>query len=194
MFAIIGLGNPGEKYQYTRHNLGFLTIDHLANKLIDEKVSFKKKPNYLYQNLTHNNQKILLVKPTTFVNLSGEAVVSSCSYFNIPKDKILIIVDDYYLPFGSLRIRGKGSSGGHNGLKSIEEKIGTTYLRLRAGIFNDTEKRHILKFVLDEFNQQEKKSLTEFIPSLGKTALTIATEGIERAHQEHDRLKSSKQK
>ena len=183
MFAIIGLGNPGKKYHHTRHNIGFLTIDHLAS-LEEDGLDFKKKSNHLYQHLTYKNEKILLVKPTTFMNLSGEAVVSSCSHFNIVKDKFLIIVDDYYLPFGSIRVRAKGSSGGHNGLKSVEEKLGSNYLRLRAGIGNNTEKTPMLKFVLNEFTQQEKASLKDFVVSLGNAALTVATEGIERASNE----------
>lgn len=180
MFAVVGLGNLGEKYYYTRHNIGFLAIDDLSKKYGEGIGKFKNKNKYLYQKITYNNNKILLVKPMTYVNLSGEAISAVLGYFGIKND-MLIILDDYYLPYGSIRLKSKGSSGGHNGLKSIEKVIGSNYWRLRAGIFNEEEKTPMEQFVLKEFSNHEKKSLPKLLGLLSEATLTAVCEGVEIA-------------
>jgi peptidyl-tRNA hydrolase, PTH1 family len=133
MKLIVGLGNPGAEYQETRHNLGFQTLDFLTNKLNLELKTEKFKG--LYGIGTYLNQKIILLKPLTYINNSGECVRDFVNYFQIPLENILIIYDDLALPLGSFRYRQRGSSGGHNGVKSIIKCLGTQkFKRLKIGI------------------------------------------------------------
>lgn len=155
--VILGIGNKGDKYQYTRHNIGFLVIDSLIKKY---NLSFQDKfKSHLYK-WSYQDEKIFLLKPQTYVNLSGEALSEVINFYKIPKENILIIVDDYALPFGKIRVRFSGSSGGHNGLKSIEKYIGKDYPRLRIGIYNEiAEKKVMNDFVLGNFSKKELEKI-----------------------------------
>jgi len=135
MFIIAGLGNPDKIYKNNRHNVGFLFIDYLIkNQNLSD---LKKKDNFLYSKNIYNNIDICLIKPITYMNLSGEAIISSTNFFKVDKQNIVIIYDDVDLPFSKIRIRESGSSGGHNGLKSIEHHLGSKdYMRIRIGIGN----------------------------------------------------------
>lgn len=137
MKLIVGLGNPGKEYENTRHNLGFRIIDHLANKL---NLELKKEKNKgLYVTGNYLNQKIILLKPLTYMNNSGECIRDFVNYFQIPVENILVVYDDLALPLGSFRYRSRGSSGGHNGIKNIIECLGTQeFKRLKVGIGSDS--------------------------------------------------------
>jgi PTH1 family peptidyl-tRNA hydrolase len=165
--AIIGLGNPGRKYQETRHNIGFLIIDAI---LAAYKISPKPgKGDYYYAELDLAGKNTLLVKPTTYMNASGIAVKQLIGYYSIDLQDMLVVYDDFHLPFGTLRFRTKGSDGGHNGIESIIYQLKTESInRLRFGIgdqFHDS-----IKFVLSKFSRIEKKSLGDLIK--------VAIEGI----------------
>lgn len=152
MWLIAGLGNPGKEYQKTRHNIGFLVLDQLAAqlavKLTDHKFeAFLGKGNY-------SQHKVMLVKPQTHMNRSGEAVVPLLNYYKLPPENLLVAVDDFNLALGTLRFRARGSAGGHHGLESIAEQLGTTdFKRLRIGI--GTEDKKNADFVLGTFSKIE---------------------------------------
>jgi peptidyl-tRNA hydrolase, PTH1 family len=156
MKLFVGLGNKGEKYNYTRHNIGFMIIDdYLKNNDI---ISVKKKNNYHIYELYVNNKKIFFMKPRTYMNNSGIAVRDFSRYNNIKENEIFVITDDINLEFGKIRIRKFGSAGGHNGLKSIISCLGgNDFPRLRIGIGlpQETENEHISNYVLNKFNKNE---------------------------------------
>ena len=156
-FLIVGLGNIGSEYKMTRHNVGFETLNYLSNK---ESLSFETFKLANKTVLKKKGKKIILIKPNTYMNLSGKSVKYWMNKEKIPVENILVITDELNLPFGKLRIRTKGSSGGHNGLKDIEEKLGTqNYSRLRFGIGNKEKNPNKVDFVLNKWNDNEKKSL-----------------------------------
>lgn len=161
MKLIVGLGNPGKEYKDTRHNMGFYYLDEFANK---KNVSVSKnKKNGLYETLLINGEKVILLKPQSYINLSGNVVRDFVNYFDIKTEDILIISDDLDTEMGRYRLRSQGTSGGHNGLKSIEESLGTTeYKRLKVGISNnkylDTK-----DYVLGKLNKEENEKIKENI-------------------------------
>ena len=147
MKLIVGLGNPGKEYEETRHNMGFMAIDKFA---IHHNISINKnKFDGLYAELNINNEKVILLKPMKYINLSGEVIKKYIDFYKINIDDILIISDDLDIPFGKIKIKIKGSSGGHNGLKNIELHLKTKeYKRIKIGISNDKEidtKDYVLK-------------------------------------------------
>ena len=158
MKLIVGLGNPGKKYENTRHNIGFMAVDNLANKY---SVTFKEKFQGLYGELIIDNEKILLLKPQKYMNLSGEVIRKYVDFYKIDINDILIICDDLDLEVGKIRLRYRGSSGGHNGLKNIEHNLVTqNYKRLKIGIANnkliDTK-----DYVLGKFNNEEFEKIAQ---------------------------------
>lgn len=153
---IVGLGNYGEEYKYTRHNIGFIMIDFFANK---NKATFKEYKHAYIAEIKSNDTSVYLIKPTTYMNNSGIAVNHWLTELNINKENILILVDDINLEFATLRLRLKGSSGGHNGLKSIEEFLGKDYARLRFGIGHNFENGKQNEYVLGVFNNEEKEQI-----------------------------------
>lgn len=163
MKVIVGLGNPGKKYENTRHNIGFMAIDKLKEKLNlgEEKSKFQA----LIMEKNINGEKYLFVKPQTFVNLSGNSIIEIVNFYKIDSQKDLIIIyDDMDLPLGQLRIKNKGSSGGHNGMKSIISHIGENFIRIRGGI--DKAKGDVIDYVIGKFNQSEQKILEEMIEKI----------------------------
>ena len=159
MKLIVGLGNPGREYQNTRHNIGFIFLDNYAkekNIKID-----KKKFNGLYNEITVDNEKVVLLKPQSFMNLSGEVVIKYVNYFKIDIDEILVINDDLDLNFGKIRLRPSGSSGGHNGLKNIILHLNSdNFKRLKVGISNN-KLMDTKDYVLGKFSKEEKDTLDE---------------------------------
>jgi len=156
-FLIVGFGNIGSEYKMTRHNVGFETLNYLSNK---ESLSFETFKLANKTVLKKKGKKIILIKPNTYMNLSGKSVKYWMNKEKIPIENILVITDELNLPFGKLRIRTKGSSGGHNGLKDIEEKLETqNYSRLRVGIGNEEKNQNKVDFVLNKWNDNEKKTL-----------------------------------
>lgn len=161
MKLIVGLGNPGSEYNNTRHNVGFMTIDYYANKY-GVKVD-KKKFNGLYQDLIINNQKVILLKPQSYMNLSGEVVRKFVDFFKIDIGDILVINDDLDLTIGTYKLKQSGSSGGHNGLKNIELHLNTKdYKRLKIGISNN-KKMDTKDYVLGSFSVSETELLNTII-------------------------------
>lgn len=160
MKLIVGLGNPENEYDYTRHNVGFMSLNEYS-KNIPEKWKYKK--NYYYLEFIKNNEKIILLKPDTFMNNSGKAINDVFSFYNLEKEDILIIFDDLDLNFGQIKIKHNSSAGGHNGMKSIISHLGTKeILRIKIGICTP-RKKDGKSFVLSKFNNLEKKELTESI-------------------------------
>lgn len=175
-YLIVGLGNIGPEYELTRHNVGFLTVDRLADK---QGVDWKSDRLAFISQFKHKGRQIYMVKPTTYMNLSGKAVNYWMKELNIPKENVLVIVDDVALPFGKLRMRGKGSSAGHNGLKNIEETLGgQDYPRLKFGIGDDFPKGRQVDFVLGRWTQAEIAELPTFMDKAIEMAIGFCTIGI----------------
>lgn len=179
MKLIVGLGNPGKEYENTRHNIGFIFLDNFAsvhNISID-----KEKFNGLYAQAIINDEKVILLKPLSYMNLSGEVVKRFVDYFKIDIKDILIISDDLDLVFGKIRLRPDGSSGGHNGLKNIALHLGTDqFKRLKIGISND-KTMNTKDYVLGKFSKEEK----EIIDNLKEEVSTILFDYI---NIDYDRL------
>jgi len=178
MKVIIGLGNPGFKYRATRHNIGFMVVDRLAASM---RVKLKKK---LFSALCgqgrFKGEEVLLVKPLTYVNLSGKAVSEIQASFEVATEDMLIIADDADLELGRIRVRGKGSSGGHNGMRSIIEELGTEeFPRLKVGIDSGSRARDILlsDYVLKPFNRAQRKALEGTLEACGECARTWIVNG-----------------
>ena len=161
MKLVIGIGNPGKEYENTRHNIGFDTIDMLVSKL--NILNSKEKFNGVYFETLINGEKVILLKPQSYVNLSGIVVRKFIDYFKIDIKDILVIVDDLDQKIGSYKIKSNSSSGGHNGLKNIEQNIGTKdYKRLKIGI-NNGNKDNVVDYVLGRFNKEERNIINKVI-------------------------------
>ena len=156
MKVICGLGNPGRKYWLTRHNIGFIFLEYIQNQLSK---SFKPGPGeYNYCEVEINNQAVILLQPVTYMNLSGIAVHQAIEQFRLNSGDLLIIYDDFHLPFGTLRFRAKGSDGGHNGIKSISSVLGSQkFCRLKIGIGSPISDS--VDYVLSDFTSEETKKL-----------------------------------
>ena len=177
-YLIIGLGNPGAEYELTRHNIGFLILDRFAEK---EKAKFTTQRLADKTEVKFKGRQIHLIKPNTFMNLSGKAANYWINELKIPKENVLVLVDDLALPFGSLRLRGKGSAAGHNGLTNIEETLGTQqYSRLRFGIGNNFSKGGQIDFVLSRFSDEEFKAIVPLMDKAIEMVQSFATAGLER--------------
>ena len=159
-YLIVGLGNIGPDYADTRHNIGFMVLDTFAK--VSNAVFGDKRYGFVSE-MRLRNKSLVLLKPSTFMNLSGNAVRYWLQKENIPNENLLVVVDDLALPFGALRLKPKGSDAGHNGLKHIQELIGQNYARLRFGIGSDFPRGHQKDYVLDPFSEEEQKFLPERI-------------------------------
>lgn len=157
MYLIVGLGNPGREYEHTRHNMGFMCIDAIADKY---QVTFsKEKFGGIYGEFQYHGEKVYLLKPQRYINLSGEVIKQYVDYFKIPIENILIIHDDLDLEFGKIKIKYKGRSGGHNGLKDIERHLKTqNYRRIKLGISND-KMMNTKDYVLGKISQDSTETL-----------------------------------
>ena len=175
-FLIAGLGNIGDKYSKTRHNIGFQVLDALAKA---SNIVFTDNRRAYMAELKVKGRTLILIKPTTFMNLSGKAVSYWMQKEKIPLENVLVITDDLSLPFGKIRIRSKGSDAGHNGLKSINESLGTTnYARLRFGIGNEFNRGQQIDYVLGEWNNEEIEQLPERINLCQSAVMTFPLSGI----------------
>lgn len=178
-FLIVGLGNIGPEYALTRHNAGFMVLDRLAAQ---HGFTFSMTRLAYTAKWQHKGKQLFFVKPTTYMNLSGKAVLYYMKQETIPVENILIITDDKDLPFGKLRLKPKGSPGGHNGLKSIDDVLNTQeYARLRVGIGNNFSKGRQVDFVLGEFPEDEMIQLPDYLDRAGNAALSFCTMGIQNA-------------
>lgn len=174
----VGLGNPGEQYAKTRHNIGFMVVDHIAASLSG---TWSKGYKGEYSEVFVGGRKHYLLKPQTFMNLSGESVQPFCAFYKIPSTEIAVIHDDLDMEFGKLKMRRNGSSGGHNGIKSIIQMLGTEdFMRVKLGIGHDRRKETV-GHVLGRFQGEEADKLDEFIQLGAKAALCIAEDGIGKA-------------
>lgn len=177
-YLITGLGNPGAAYELTRHNIGFLVLDQLADK---HEASFELDRHAEKAEIKYKGRSIHLIKPTTFMNLSGKAIAYWMQELKIEKENLLVIVDDIALPFGSLRLRTKGSSAGHNGLKNIELTFnGQNYPRLRIGVGDAFNKGQQVDYVLSNFTQAEFDALPPIMNKANEMILSFCTIGAER--------------
>ncbi len=174
-FLIVGLGNIGNKYAGTRHNIGFEVIDYLAH---DKEV--KLELNNLGETalIKHKGKQVYLLKPNTYMNLSGKSLRYWMQKLKIPQENVLVIVDDIHLPFSKIRLKTKGKDAGHNGLKDIQEKLGTqSYARLKFGIGNDFKSGQQVKYVLGTWNKKEVEELGFSIPKAAEIALSFVAIG-----------------
>lgn len=166
---VVGLGNPGKEYANTRHNMGFMVLDEIANRL--EVTKWKERDNALYFDTHIDFCRVIFIKPQNFINLSGDVMIKFVKYLDIKLDDILVISDDLDLPIGSIKLKEKGSSGGHNGLKNIENQLGTNeYKRIKIGISNDKD-MDTKDYVLGKLSQSEKKLLKPVIEKATDAAL-----------------------
>ena len=188
-WLIVGLGNPGKDYAHTRHNCGFLAIDALANNLsckID-----KAKFQGLYGQVTYQRKKLFLLKPQTFMNASGRSVLQMSAYYNIPPARIVVLFDDISLEPGRLRIRGDGSAGGHNGIKSIIQELGSQeFPRVKIGVgAKPNAEQDLADWVLSGFTASEKKALDAALPHAADAALCIVERGVYEAANRYNGFK-----
>ena len=178
-FLIAGLGNTGAEYENTRHNIGFKISDSLANSA---GVLFQSERLAFFAEYRSRGKNIYVIKPTTYMNLSGKAVRYWMNELKIPQQNLLVVLDDLALPFGTIRIRQKGSDGGHNGLKDIDATLGNNnYARLRFGIGNEFSKGRQVDYVLGKWGAEEMKTLDERIKLACEGVTSFMFEGIERA-------------
>ena len=160
MKLLVGLGNPGEKYQLTRHNVGFMILDNFINTVSAQ--DWDKKFDSLFKKISSNKENIVLIKPLTFMNLSGNAVQKVKTFYNIDKNNVIIIHDDIDLELGKIKLKKGGGDGGHNGLKSIIKMIGSEFNRIRIGI-GRPEKISVSSYVLNNFREEEVPLLKKII-------------------------------
>ena len=180
-WLIVGLGNPGKEYERTRHNCGFRAVELLADKLgckID-----KAKFQGLYGQAVYGGRKIMLLKPQTFMNLSGRSVLQLSAYFNIPPQRIIVLFDDISLEPGRLRVRPDGSAGGHNGIKSIIQEVGSqAFPRVKIGVGGKPNPEYDLAdWVLSSFSAKEEKALAVALENAADAALAIIDHGVPEA-------------
>jgi len=178
----VGLGNPGKKYAKNRHNLGFMAVDRFAEK---HNISLNiKKKKAIYGRGTCNGEEVVVLKPQTFMNLSGEAVLYLASFLKIKPENIIVVADDTELPFGKIRIRRKGGSGGHNGIKSLINSLKTEdFPRLRFGIGRPPEDSGIelYDYVLQDFTPEELNILNEKLDTVADALTIMVTKSIDEA-------------
>lgn len=176
-YLIAGLGNIGPEYHETRHNIGFMTVDALAEK---EGTSFSDGRYGFTARFSLKGRQVILLKPSTYMNLSGNAVRYWMQKENIPLENLLVVVDDLSLPFGTLRLKGQGSDGGHNGLKHIAATLGTqTYARLRFGIGNDFPRGGQIDYVLGHFSDEEYQLIPERLQTAGDIIKSFCLAGLD---------------
>tara|TARA_B110000091_G_scaffold210687_1_gene253957 strand:+ start:383 stop:1012 length:630 start_codon:yes stop_codon:yes gene_type:complete len=175
-FLIVGLGNIGDKYTNTRHNIGFKIVDEVADEY---KVTFETEKLGDVAIFRFKGRTFILLKPSTFMNLSGKAVKYWMDKENIAVDNLLVVTDDLNIDFGTIRIKAKGSDGGHNGLKDIQDKLGTNiYPRFRFGVGSDYSKGRQVDYVLGEWNKEETSLLIERLPMSAKIITSFGTAGL----------------
>ena len=175
-FLIVGLGNIGSKYENTRHNIGFKIVDEVAE---EHNVTFETEKLGDVATFRFKGRTFVLLKPSTFMNLSGKAVKYWMQKEKIPLENILIVTDDVNIDFGTIRLKAKGSAGGHNGLKDIQEKLNTQqYARFRFGVGGNYSKGRQVDFVLGEWTQEETSQLIERLPIAAKVITAFGTDGL----------------
>ncbi len=180
MYVIAGLGNPDRKYENTRHNVGFDVIDLLSEKY-GIPVNTPKHKCLIGKGIIEG-MEIMLVKPQTYMNLSGTGIRAVMEYYHEPVQNLVVLCDDVYLDIGVLRVRKKGSAGGHNGLKNIILELGTDeFARVRIGVGKQPEKMDLVAFVLSHFSKAERADLEDTYPDAAKAAVSVLKDGADKA-------------
>lgn len=175
-YLIVGLGNPGMDYDDTRHNIGFEVLDKMV---VDAGVSWKDETQGWIATIKHKGRTMILLKPSTYMNLSGKSVRYWMTKEKIVQENVLVVVDDLQLPLGKLRLRGKGSDGGHNGLKNIDQMLGgNNYARLRFGIGNDFHSGQQIDFVLGKWKKEEADQLPDIMKKAAEICKSFAAIGL----------------
>jgi PTH1 family peptidyl-tRNA hydrolase len=184
---IVGLGNPGREYRDTRHNVGFLVVEEIARR---HDIGWAAGPSQVPEALVgkmFGANPLMLAKPLTFMNLSGNAVAGLVRYYDVAAEDLLVVVDEAALPFGRIRARARGSAGGHNGLKSVIERLGTTeFPRLRLGVGRGDGRRDLADHVLSKFETGERADLESLIVRAADAAEMFAAEGISQVMNVHN--------
>jgi len=190
-YLIAGLGNIGSEYQDTRHNIGFMVLEHLASKLKAELVLSRHAYTCIAK---YRGRRLVLIMPTTYMNLSGKAVKFYMDQENIPQARLLVVTDDLNLPFGTLRMRARGSDGGHNGFKHIDQVLGSQdYARIRFGIGSEYSKGQQVDYVLSPFSDEEFDELPKLIEKAVKGILSFVSIGLDRTMNDFNKKKKSEQ-
>lgn len=189
MYIIVGLGNPGKKYEHTRHNMGFIAMDKLSERSGIE-ISRER-----FKGLTGegniSGEKAILLKPQTFMNLSGESVREAVAYYKVPEDHVIVIYDDIDIPLGSIRIRKSGGAGTHNGMRSVVSELGTeAFPRVRIGIGNDSGDS-LIKHVIGKVSSEERKILDDTAEEVAVVIEDILKHGLDMSMNMHNVRKSS---
>ncbi|MEJ2752201.1 MAG: aminoacyl-tRNA hydrolase [Candidatus Promineifilaceae bacterium] len=183
-FLIVGLGNPGKKHQKNRHNIGFMAVDRLAGQ--NEIPLGKVQSKAVLGNGRIAGQQVILAKPQTYMNRSGDSVGPLVNYYRVPLENVLVIYDELDLPFGTLRLRQSGGSGGHNGMKSIINHLGQDFPRMRLGIGRPPGRMEPADFVLRDFRGQELEVADALLNDAVLAVETYLTEGIDLAMTKHN--------
>lgn len=191
-FLIVGLGNPGYEYENTRHNTGFMVIDEFARSV---GATFKDKRYGFVAETSIKGRKVFILKPTTYMNLSGNAVRYWLQKENIDQERLLVVVDDLSIPLGDFRLKGNGSNGGHNGLGNIQQLIGQQYARLRMGIGADFAKGQQVDWVLGKYDEEDMKTLQPSIDQAVDIIKSFVLAGLNITMNQYNKLgkKSKKQ-
>ena len=177
-YLIAGLGNVGDEYTETRHNIGFKIVEALAD---EAGASFISDRLASICEIKIKGKQLILIKPTTFMNLSGKAIKYWMNEHKIPKENVLVIIDDLAIPFGSLRLRHRGSDGNHNGLTSVHESLGTDeYARMRFGIGSEFKRGQQVNYVLGKWSEEERKQLPELVKKAADATKSFALQGIQK--------------
>ncbi len=185
-FVIVGLGNPGPEYENNRHNVGFMVLNQIAEQL-GERFTRVKFDSLIAQ-ARHGDERLVLAKPRSFMNLSGRAVSSLVRFHKLPSERLMVIYDDVDLPFESLRMRPEGGAAGHKGMRSIIQSLGTQgFPRLRVGVSRPAGKLSTPKFVLQDFSRKEEEFLPIVLKDAADAALSFVSEGIDQAMNRHNR-------
>lgn len=180
MYLIAGLGNPGDKYSKTRHNIGFLVIDEITKNLSTTNIT-----NQNFKAITQKNLSNLYVKPQTFMNDSGASVINIVEYYDIDNHNVIVVHDDLDLPFGTVKFKLGGGHGGHNGLRSIDACIGKDYVRVRIGIGKPENKGDVANYVLSNFSKSEFEALENIVPHTIKAIEALQKISLEEVKSQY---------
>lgn len=166
MILLVGLGNPGKEYAQTRHNAGFMAVDEIVHRYLFDGWTKKFKGEVCTG--TIEGEKVLVLKPHTYMNLSGESVLAACKFYKIPVQNVVVFHDDMDLDIGRVKVKRAGGAGGHNGLKSIDQHMGNDYVRVRLGVSKPKTREEVINWVLSNFSTSDKKILEKTLESIAK--------------------------